>query len=177
MTITAHHAKYYAYDLTRQAPPGAADQLSMSLFDASVDLNPHQIEAAMFALQSPLSEGVVLADEVGLGKTIEAGIVLCQRWAERRRRLIVICPAAIRKQWATELEEKFNLPAVVMDSRAYRQFQQQGQPRPFEQRAVILVSYHYAARMQVRIPANVTGHSGDRDRFAHPSLAGSGFVS
>ncbi len=79
MTITAHHAKYDAYDLTRQAPPGAADQLSMSLFDASVDLNPHQIEAAMFALQSPLSEGVVLADEVGLGKTIEAGIVLCQR--------------------------------------------------------------------------------------------------
>lgn len=148
MTITAHHAKYYAYDLTRQAPPGAIDQLSMSLFDASVDLNPHQIEAAMFALQSPLSDGVVLADEVGLGKTIEAGIVLCQRWAERRRRLLVICPAAIRKQWATELQEKFNLPAVVMDSRAYKQFQQQGQPRPFEQQAVILVSYHYAARMQ-----------------------------
>ncbi|WP_019022975.1 SNF2-related protein [Thioalkalivibrio sp. ALE23] len=148
MATTAHHIKYYAYDLTRQAPPGGADQLSMSLFDASVDLNPHQIEAAMFALQSPLSEGVVLADEVGLGKTIEAGIVLCQRWAERRRRLLVICPAAIRKQWATELQEKFNLPAVVMDSHTYRQFQQQDQPRPFEQRAVMLVSYHYAARMQ-----------------------------
>ena len=146
--ITASHAKYYAHELTRQAPPGSADQLSMSLFDASVDLNPHQIEAAMFALQSPLSEGVILADEVGLGKTIEAGIVLCQRWAERRRRLLVICPAAIRKQWATELQEKFNLPAMVMDSRAYSQFQQQGQPRPFEQKAVILVSYHYAARMQ-----------------------------
>jgi hypothetical protein len=56
--ITQFHAKYFAHDLTRQAPPGAADQLSMSLFDASVDLNPHQIEAAMFALQSPLSEGV-----------------------------------------------------------------------------------------------------------------------
>lgn len=148
MKATAHHAKYYAYDLTRQAPPGAADQLSMSLFDATVDLNPHQIEAAMFALQSPLSEGVVLADEVGLGKTIEAGIVLCQRWAERRRRLLVVCPAAIRKQWANELQEKFNLPAVVMDSRAYKHFQQQGQPRPFEQKAVVLVSYHYAARMQ-----------------------------
>ena len=102
----------------------------------------------MFALQSPLSEGAVLADEVGLGKTIEAGIVLCQRWAERHRRLLVICPAAIRKQWATELQEKFNMPAVVMNSRAYRQFQQQGQPRPFEQKAVILVSYHYSARMQ-----------------------------
>ena len=84
----------------------------MSLFDAAVDLNPHQIEAALFALQSPLSKGVLLADEVGLGKTIEAGIVLCQFWAERRRRLLVICPASIRKQWALELTEKFNLPEV-----------------------------------------------------------------
>ena len=55
----------------------------MSLFDASVDLNPHQIEAAMFALKSPISKGVILADEVGLGKTIEAGLVLCQYWAEK----------------------------------------------------------------------------------------------
>lgn len=146
--MTPYHAKYFAHDLTRQAPPGAVDQLSMSLFDASVDLNPHQIEAAMFALQSPLSEGVILADEVGLGKTIEAGIVLCQRWAERKRRLIVICPASIRKQWATELIEKFNLPTLVMDARAYREIQRQGNPRPFEQKAVIVVSYHYAARMR-----------------------------
>lgn len=50
----------------------------MSLFDASVDLNPHQIDAALFALKSPISNGVLLADEVGLGKTIEDGIVLCQ---------------------------------------------------------------------------------------------------
>ena len=81
----------------------------MSLFDACVDLNPHQIDAAMFALKSPLSKGVILADEVGLGKTIEAGLVLCQCWAERRRRLLVICPASLRKQWSLELEEKFNL--------------------------------------------------------------------
>ena len=96
--ITDYHAKYFAYDLTRQSPGGAVDQLSKSLFDASVDLNPHQIEAAMFALQSPLSEGVVLADEVGLGKTIEAGIVLCQKWAEGKRRLLVLCPASIKKK-------------------------------------------------------------------------------
>jgi SNF2 family DNA or RNA helicase len=67
--------------------------LSTSLFDASVDLNPHQIDAAMFALRSPLAKGVILADEVGLEKTIEAGLVLCQFWAERRRRLLVVCPA------------------------------------------------------------------------------------
>ena len=86
MSLTPHHAKYFAHDLTRRAASGM-DRLSMSLFDAAVDLNPHQIEAALFALQSPLSKGVILADEVGLGKTIEAGIVLCQFWAERKRRL------------------------------------------------------------------------------------------
>lgn len=146
--LTPYHAKYFAHDLTRQAPPGASDQLSMSLFDASVDLNPHQIEAAMFALQSPLSEGVILADEVGLGKTIEAGIVLCQRWAEKRRRLLVLCPASIRKQWAMELEEKFNLPVTVLDARAYREARREGEPRPFERHGVVIASYHYAARMQ-----------------------------
>jgi hypothetical protein len=90
MSLTTHQSKYFAYDLTRRAT-GGMDRLSMSLFDAAVDLNPHQIEAALFALQSPLSMGVILADEVGLGKTIEAGIVLCQFWAERKRRLLVSC--------------------------------------------------------------------------------------
>ena len=97
MRVTPYHAKYFAHDLTRRAVVGI-DRLSMSLFDAAVDLNPHQIEAALFALESPLSKGVILADEVGLGKTIEAGIVLCQLWAERKRRLLVICPASLRKQ-------------------------------------------------------------------------------
>ena len=89
----------------------------MSLFDAAVDLNPDQIEAALFAFESPLSRGVILADEVGLGKTIEAGIVLCQLWAERKRRLLVICPASIGKQGALELVTKFNLPVVVLDAK------------------------------------------------------------
>jgi len=107
MMLSPYHAKYFAHDLTRRAA-GGMDRLSMSLFDAAVDLNPHQIEAALFALESPLSKGVILADEVGLGKTIEAGIVLCQFWAERKRRLLVLCPASLRKQWALELSEKFN---------------------------------------------------------------------
>jgi hypothetical protein len=119
MNVTAYHAKYFAHDLTRRASTGL-DRLSMSLFDAAVDLNPHQIEAALFALESPLSKGVLLADEVGLGKTIEAGIVLCQVWAERKRRLLVICPASLRKQWALELSEKFNLPSRFLDAKTYR---------------------------------------------------------
>jgi len=49
-------------------------------------MNPHQVEATLFALASPLSNGVILADEVGLGKTIEASLVLAQKWAERKRK-------------------------------------------------------------------------------------------
>lgn len=145
--LTPHHAKYYAYDLTRRAAAGDPDRLSMSLFDAAVDLNPHQIEAALFALQSPLSKGVILADEVGLGKTIEAGIVLCQYWAERRRRLLVICPASLRKQWALELEEKFNLPVVVLDARSYRQARRESRD-PIQPGAILVVSLHYANRIR-----------------------------
>lgn len=151
MKLTDFHAKYFAHDLTRKAV-GGMDRLSMSLFDASVDLNPHQIDAALFALKSPLSNGVLLADEVGLGKTIEAGIVLCQNWAERKRKLLVICPASLRKQWAFELQEKFNLPAVVLDSKTYREALKQGKS-PLNQKAVILLSYHYANRIRDEIRA------------------------
>jgi superfamily II DNA/RNA helicase len=150
MQITDHHAKYYAYALTQKSVEGVG-RLSRALFDAQVDLNPHQIEAALFALQSPLSKGVILADEVGLGKTIEAGIILCQLWAERKRRILVIGPAAIRKQWALELEEKFNLPAAVLDAKGYKQEQREGNPRPFDQKSIIIVSYHFAHRYREEI--------------------------
>ena len=84
----------------------SADLLASTLVDAQVDLNPHQVEAALFAFRSPLSKGVILADEVGLGKTIEAGLVIAQRWAERKRRILIITPANLRKQWHQELLDK-----------------------------------------------------------------------
>ena len=149
MNLTAYHAKYFAYDLTRRASSGL-DRLSMSLFDAAVDLNPHQIEAALFALESPLSKGVLLADEVGLGKTIEAGIVLCQMWAERKRRLLVICPASLRKQWALELSEKFNLPTRVLDAKTFKEEQRLGRA-PLEEKAVLIVSFNYASAMREEV--------------------------
>src|SRR5436309_15431674 len=117
---TPYHARYFAHELTRQHGAGDRDRLSMALFDACVDLNPHQIDAAAFALRSPLSKGVLLADEVGLGKTIEAGLVMCQYWAERKRRLLVICPASLRKQWGLERDEKLNMPTMILEARTYR---------------------------------------------------------
>jgi superfamily II DNA or RNA helicase len=142
--ISSYHAKYYAYELSRIGGSGV-DRLGRALFDACVDLNPHQIEAALFSLRSPLSKGVLLADEVGLGKTIEAGLVLCQFWAERRRNLLVICPASIRKQWAMELAEKFNLPYQVLDAKIFRDRQREGIPNPFRDHRIIICSMHYAA--------------------------------
>ena len=141
---TPYHAKYFAHLLTRQGGSGV-EKISRSLFDACVDLNPHQIEAALFAIRSPISKGVLLADEVGLGKTIEAGIVLCQYWAERRRNLLVICPASLRKQWALELSEKFNLPSIILDAKTFRQQQRNGMPSPFRDSKIIICSMHYAS--------------------------------
>lgn len=150
--ITSFHAKYFAHELTRRHGANDVGRLSQSLFDASVDLNPHQIEAALFALKSPLSKGVLLADEVGLGKTIEAGIILCQYWSERRRRLLVICPASLRKQWALELEEKFNLPTVVLDAKTWRDSLKRGQA-PLNQKAITILSYNYANKIRDELKA------------------------
>ncbi|MER3480747.1 MAG: ATP-dependent helicase [Meiothermus sp.] len=141
---TTYHAKFFAYELTRTGGAGV-ERLSRSLFDACVDLNPHQIEAALFASRSPISKGVLLADEVGLGKTIEAGLVLCQLWAERRRRLLVICPASLRKQWALELAEKFNLPTVILDAKEYRERLARGLPNPFEADEIVVTSMNFAS--------------------------------
>jgi len=148
--ITDYQAKYYAHCLTREGGDGP-ERLQQSLLSASVDLNPHQIEAALFALHSPLSKGCILADEVGLGKTIEAGLILCQLWAERKRRLLVVCPAALRRQWQAELQEKFNLPAEIVDAKRARELKREGKDNPFERPAVAVVSYNYAAKESAKL--------------------------
>jgi superfamily II DNA or RNA helicase len=141
---TPYHAKYFAYELTRTGGEGV-ERLGRSLFDAAVDLNPHQIDAALFAMRSPLSKGVLLADEVGLGKTIEAGLVICQHWAERRRKILVVAPATLRKQWEQELAEKFHLPAYVIDAKTYRTLAAEGHPNPFTAGSIAICSLHFAA--------------------------------
>ena len=141
---TPYHARFFAHALTRQGGDGV-ERLAQSLFDACVDLNPHQIEAALFAIRSPISKGVLLADEVGLGKTIEAGLAICQHWAERRRRILVICPASIRKQWALELDTKFHLPTSILDAKTYRRLVSDGNPSPFMQDRIVICSMHFAS--------------------------------
>jgi adenine-specific DNA-methyltransferase len=144
LTITDYQAKYIAYELTRRFPPDSTEKITAALVDAQVDLNPHQIDAALFAFQSPLSSGALLADEVGLGKTIEAGLVLSQKWAEHKRRILVITPSNLRKQWYQELADKFFLPCRLLESKSYNDAVKQGRFRPFEAAEIIICSYHFA---------------------------------
>lgn len=144
MALTEYHAKYLAHELTRRSPSDSVDKLSTALADAQVDLNPHQIDAALFAFRSPFSKGAILADEVGLGKTIEGGLLLAQKWAERRRRLLVIVPANLRKQWSQELQDKFHLTTAILESRTFNDAIRNGNLNPFQQDAVVLCSYQFA---------------------------------
>jgi adenine-specific DNA-methyltransferase len=143
MNLTHYHSTYFAHELTKRQPSGSIEKLGTSLFNATVDLNPHQLDAALFAFKSPLSRGAILADEVGLGKTIEAGLVISQLWAERKRRILVIAPTILRKQWALELEEKFFISSVVLDTREYNRRARDGSP--LEPRdTVVICSYQFA---------------------------------
>ena len=144
--LTPFHAKYYANELLHKKSYNNEDRLSASLFDAALTINPHQIDAALFAFKSPLSKGVLLADEVGLGKTIEAGLVMCQLWAERKRKQMVICPASLRKQWSLELLEKFNLKSVILESKTYNEYKKAGMLNPYDQTDVVITSYNYASK-------------------------------
>ncbi len=142
---TPYHATYFAHELTKRCPSDSVGKLAASLSDAQGDLNPHQVEAALFAFQSPLSKGAILADEVGLGKTIEAGILLSQRWAERKRRLLIIVPSNLRKQWSQELADKFFLPSVILEARSFNVQIKAGNLNPFRQAdAIIICSYQFA---------------------------------
>jgi len=144
MDLTPYHAKYFAHELTKRCPSDSVEKLAEALVDAQVDLNPHQVEAALFAFRSPLSKGAVLADEVGLGKTIEAGILLAQKWAERKRRLLVIVPSNLRKQWSQELSDKFFLPSAILENRTFNEEIKRGNLNPMQQDAVIICSYQFA---------------------------------
>ncbi|ODT94624.1 MAG: DEAD/DEAH box helicase [Rhodanobacter sp. SCN 67-45] len=121
------------------------ESLASTLVDSQVDLNPHQVDAALFACSNPLSRGVVLADEVGLGKTIEAGLVITQRWAERRRKVLIIVPANLRKQWHQELQDKFGLQGLILEAKSYNTLRKQGQQNPFlTTTGPVICSYQFA---------------------------------
>jgi adenine-specific DNA-methyltransferase len=142
--LTDYHAKYFAHELTKRCSADSLEKLAGAVAGAQVDLNPHQVDAALFAFKSPLSKGALLADEVGLGKTIEAGLVLSQKWAERKRRMLIIVPSNLRKQWHQELTEKFFLPCRILETKSYNDAVRQGIFHPFEGEDIVICSYQFA---------------------------------
>jgi len=148
MVVNAYQAKYYAYELQRSYANDHVGKIAGLLFDAQVEPKPHQIDAALFALQTPYLNGVILADEVGLGKTIEAGIVITQYWAERKRRILIITPSSLRQQWQQELFEKFLIPSQLLDPK----LKDEQLARTAQQGAEVLIcSYEFALRHEANL--------------------------
>jgi len=153
MQLTPYHAKYFAHELTKRSSSDSMQKLASTLVDAQVDLNPHQVEAALFAFRSPLSKGAILADEVGLGKTIEAGLVISQKWAERKRKILIITPSNLRKQWSQELQDKFFINSVILEAKSFNDSVKAGNFNPFAQKEIIICSYQFARSKESYIKA------------------------
>ena len=146
--LTNYQAKYYAHELQRSYANDHVGKLAGLLFDAQVEPKPHQIDAALFALQTPYLPGVILADEVGLGKTIEAGIVITQYWAERKRDILIIAPSSLRQQWQQELYEKFLIPSVLLDAKSKDEQLSRNASKP---PVVYICSYEFALRHEATL--------------------------
>ena len=146
--LTPIQQKYYAWDISHKKSVTDDSRFTGVLSEARVDLNPHQVEAALFAFKSPLSKGAILADEVGLGKTIEAGIILSEMWAENKRDIIIVVPASLRNQWNIELMEKFYLPSFILDKNS---FQEGVELNKRGEKTIYICSYNFAVTYHERL--------------------------
>ena len=124
------------------------------LLNADIELNPHQINAFCAAISALKTGGIVLADEVGLGKTIEAGLVLNYVLDSGAKRVLIVLPATLRKQWEIELDEKFDIDATILDRLTVEKdyfeskswIEKQGKIR------IVIASYDYASKYIKRFP-------------------------
>ena len=124
------------------------------LLDANIELNPHQINAFCAAIQALKTGGIVLADEVGLGKTIEAGLVLKYVLESGAKRVLITLPASLRKQWELELEDKFGLDSVILDRLTVEKESTDWRKRLTDNKSVriVLTSYDYSSKLMKRFP-------------------------
>ena len=92
------------------------DEPLVGVWNSAIQVHAYQLEPVLKALAMP-RVSLLLADGVGLGKTIQAGLVLEELLLRRRiRRILVLCPAMLQRQWQIELRRKFNLDFRVIDS-------------------------------------------------------------
>ena len=123
------------------------------LLNTEIEINPHQINAFCAAIESLKTGGIVLADEVGLGKTIEAGLVIKYVLDNGAKKIIIAVPATLRKQWEIELDEKFNLKATILDRLTVeRDYYSMRTWMEKDEVRIILTSYDYASKFMKRLP-------------------------
>lgn len=149
-------AKYLYNMLTLKKSGSDIERLGNTLFNSKIKLTPHQIQAALFAFKSPIDKGVILADEVGLGKTIEAGIVILQTWFEKHKQILVVAPASLIKQWQVEMTDKFGLESEVLDRKFYNEKIKNGYSNPLSatHKPIILCSYQMCSTFKEEIKSH-----------------------
>ncbi len=153
--MSAFLKTYLAHKLTEKRPISDPEKLNNTIRSANIDLNPHQVDAAIFAFKSPLSRGAILADEVGLGKTIEAGLIIDQLYTEGRQKILVLVPASLRTQWQDELLNRFSLPSKIIDGTSLKRQQKERMiENPLKEGGIFIASHNFAYRYDY-ICANV----------------------
>jgi len=122
--------------------------------ESHIDPNPHQINAFCAAIDAMKTGGMVLADEVGLGKTIEAGLVLRYMLESGAKKVLIALPASLRKQWELELEDKFDLRSVILDRLTVEHDAKNWHRKLADRQGVMIVitSYDYSSKLMKRFP-------------------------
>lgn len=124
------------------------------LLNTEIELNPHQINAFCAAIQALKTGGIVLADEVGLGKTIEAGLVLKYVLDTGAKKILIALPATLRKQWEIELDEKFGLKVNILDRLTVeKDYHSMKSYLEKDEVRIILTSYDYSSKLMKRFPS------------------------
>lgn len=122
--------------------------------ESHIDPNPHQINAFCAAIDAMKTGGMVLADEVGLGKTIEAGLILRYMLESGAKKVLIALPASLRKQWELELEDKFDLSSVILDRLTVEHDAKNWHRKLADRQGVMIVitSYDYSSKLMNRFP-------------------------
>lgn len=122
--------------------------------ESHIDPNPHQINAFCAAIDAMKTGGMVLTDEVGLGKTIEAGLVLRYMLESGAKKVLIALPASLRKQWELELEDKFDLSSVILDRITVDHDAMNWHRKLADRQGVMIVitSYDYSSKLMKRFP-------------------------
>jgi superfamily II DNA or RNA helicase len=144
---------------------GHADDLPpvASPFFGAVQVEDYQLVPLLRALRMP-RVAILLADAVGLGKTIECGLILKELMLRRRlRRILILCPAALRRQWKQEMADKFALDFEIIDRKETTAIQKRLglDANPWRAHEKIITSFQYLRQHDVREQFRAAAQPGD----------------